>query len=162
MFDYEEVQKRRAELTRGPLFAIPEDRMAEVYKRIEERCPGSRQVYDIALKHIPGGAQHMLVNKVPYPITVRRALGSKIWDVDGNEYIDYLAAYGPIILGYREDEVDEAVISQIRDKGFCFSLTQPHQNRLALKLKSLIPCAEMSLFVKTGSDATTQVPGVLM
>ena len=90
-----------------------------------------------------------------FPIFFDRGKGARVIDVDGNEYIDYLCAYGPIILGYREEEVDNAVIDQIQNKGFCFSLTQTHQNVLAEKLRELIPCAEMSLFVKTGSDATT-------
>ena len=90
-----------------------------------------------------------------YPIYVTDGQGCRITDMDGNQYIDYLCAYGPIILGYREHEVDEAVIAQIKDHGFCFSLTQPIQNVLAEKLRSLIPSAEMSIFVKTGSDATS-------
>jgi glutamate-1-semialdehyde aminotransferase len=90
-----------------------------------------------------------------YPIFIDHGTGGRITDVDGNEFIDYLCAYGPIILGYRETEVDEAVISQIRDRGFCFSLTQIWQNQLAETMRELIPCSEMSLFTKTGSDATT-------
>ena len=90
-----------------------------------------------------------------YPIFFDSGSGPRVVDIDGNEYLDFLCAYGPVILGYREEEVDEAVIRQIRDKGFCFSLTQVYQNQLAEKLRELIPCAEMSLFVKTGSDATT-------
>lgn len=90
-----------------------------------------------------------------YPIYVTDGQGCRITDMDENQYIDYLCAYGPIILGYREQEVDEAVIAQIKDHGFCFSLTQPIQNVLAEKLRSLIPSAEMSIFVKTGSDATS-------
>jgi len=90
-----------------------------------------------------------------YPSFFDHGKGGRIVDIDGNEYIDYLCAYGPIIIGYREEEIDEGVIRQIRDKGFCFSLTQVYQNQLAEKLHSLIPCAEMSVFVKTGSDATT-------
>jgi glutamate-1-semialdehyde aminotransferase len=77
------------------------------------------------------------------------------WIVDGNEFIDYLCGYGPIILGYREDEVDDAVIRQIKDKGFCFTLTQCYQNDLAEKVNMFFPSAEMSIFLKTGSDATT-------
>ena len=90
-----------------------------------------------------------------YPIFFDHGKGGRVVDIDGNEYIDFLCAYGPIILGYREEEVDEAVIRQIRDKGFCFSLTQVYQNHLAAKLRELIPCAEMFIFVKTGSDAMT-------
>lgn len=90
-----------------------------------------------------------------YPIYFEEGKGCKVTDLDGNEYIDFLCAYGPILLGYREKEVDEAVVNQIRDKGFCFSLTQSVQNRLSEKLIDIIPCAEMTVFLKTGSAAAT-------
>jgi len=90
-----------------------------------------------------------------YPIFLEYGKGCRLIDVDGNEFIDFLCGYGPIILGYREDEVDDAVVRQIKEKGFCFSLTQPYQNLLAKKLNEIIPSAEMSIFLKTGSDATT-------
>ncbi len=119
----------------------------------------SMRLFEEAKDLIPGG---VLGIRRPYnfvegefPIFFERGKGARVFDVDGNEYIDYLCAYGPIILGYRHEEVDDAVIEQIREKGTCFSLTQPLQNALAKKLRELIPCAEMSLFVKTGSDATT-------
>jgi glutamate-1-semialdehyde aminotransferase len=119
----------------------------------------SFELFSEAKTLIPGGVAGI---RRPYnfvegefPIFLDAGRGGHIVDVDGNEYIDYLCAYGPVILGYREPEVDEAVIAQIRDRGFCFSLTQPFQNRLAAKLRELIPCAEMSAFVKTGSDATS-------
>ncbi len=90
-----------------------------------------------------------------YPIFFETAKGGKVIDVDGNEYLDMLCAYGPIIIGHREEEIDNAVINQIKEKGFCMSLTQPVQNLLAKKLRQLIPCAEKMVFVKMGSDATT-------
>jgi glutamate-1-semialdehyde aminotransferase len=119
----------------------------------------SLELFDEAKKFIPGG---VLGARKPsdfiegeYPIFLEYGKGSRLIDVDGNEYIDFLCGYGPIILGYREEEVDEAVIGQIRDKGLCFTLTQPYQNQLARKLSELVPCSEMSIFLKTGSDATT-------
>jgi 3-aminobutanoyl-CoA transaminase len=90
-----------------------------------------------------------------YPIFLESGKGGRLIDVDGNEYIDYLCGYGPIILGYREEEVDDAVMRQIKEKGFCFTLTQRYQNELARKLREVVPCSEMSIFLKTGSDATT-------
>ena len=119
----------------------------------------SMELFEEAKKLVPGG---VLGARKPsdfiegeYPIFLEYGKGCRLIDVDGNEYIDFLCGYGPIILGYREEEVDEAVISQIRDKGFCFTLTQPYQNQLAKKLNELVPCAEKTIFLKTGSDGTT-------
>ncbi len=88
-----------------------------------------------------------------YPIFIDHGYGGHIVDVDGNDYIDMLCAYGPIILGYNEPEINEAVKAQM-DKGFCFALVQEVQNRLQERLIKLIPSAEMVILVKTGSDAT--------
>lgn len=119
----------------------------------------SLQLYDQALKLVPGG---VLGARKPgdfiqgeYPIFLDNGEGCRLTDVDGNEFIDFLCGYGPIILGYREEEVDKAVYKQIKEKGFCFTLTQKFQNELAQKLTEIIPSSEMSIFLKTGSDATT-------
>ena len=119
----------------------------------------SLALYEEALGLVPGG---VLGARKPtdfingeYPIFLESGKGCHLTDVDGNEFIDFLCGYGPVILGYREAEVDEAVYSQIKDKGFCFTLTQKYQNLLAKKLKELVPCSEMSIFLKTGSDATS-------
>ncbi len=119
----------------------------------------SFEMFEEAQRLVPGGVAGIRrpYNFVPgeYPIFFDSAKGSHVIDVDGNEYIDYLCAYGPIIIGYGEDEIDDAVYRQIKDKGFCFSLTQPIQNKLIQKLTEVVPCCEMAAIVKTGSDATT-------
>ncbi len=119
----------------------------------------SRELFEEAITLVPGG---VLGARKPgdfiegeYPIFLDNGKGCHLTDVDGNEFIDFLCGYGPIILGYREEEVDEAVYRQIKEKGFCFTLTQKFQNLLAGKLKQIVPCSEMSIFLKTGSDATT-------
>jgi glutamate-1-semialdehyde aminotransferase len=119
----------------------------------------TNKLYEEALDLIPGAILGIRrpYNFVPgeYPIFFEDAKGGKVRDVDGNEYIDMLCAYGPIIIGHREEEIDNAVIEQIQNKGFCMSLTQSVQNDLARKLRELIPSCEQTVFVKTGSDATT-------
>lgn len=82
------------------------------------------------------------------PFSCDTAKGCRLTDVDGNEFIDFLCGYGPIILGYREEEVDQAVYQQISEKGFCFTLTQKYQNLLAQKMRELVPSSEMSIFLK--------------
>ncbi len=117
------------------------------------------KLYEEALKLIPGA---ILGIRRPYnfiegeyPIFFESAKGGKVIDVDGNEFIDMLCAYGPIIIGHREEEIDNAVIEQIRNNGFCMSLTQQVQNKLAKKLRELIPCCEKMILMKMGTDATT-------
>ncbi len=117
----------------------------------------SMALYEESLKLSPGG---MMGIRRPYnfvigeyPIFLDHGYGGHIVDVDGNDYIDMLCAYGPIILGYDEKEINQEVIKQM-DKGFCFSLVQPVQNELQKRLVELIPSAEMVILVKTGSDAT--------
>jgi glutamate-1-semialdehyde-2,1-aminomutase len=88
------------------------------------------------------------------PVFLVRGHGSHVWDVDGNEYIDYPMALGPIILGHNYPAVTEAVIRQMRD-GTTFSLPHPLEVEVAEMLTEVIPCAEMVRFGKNGSDATS-------
>ena len=89
-----------------------------------------------------------------YPIFIDHGYGGHIVDVDGNDYIDMLCAYGPIILGYVEPEINAAAQARM-ETGFCFSLVQPLQNELEERLAQIMPCGEQTILVKTGSDATT-------
>nr|WP_320132209.1 aminotransferase class III-fold pyridoxal phosphate-dependent enzyme [uncultured Holophaga sp.] len=117
----------------------------------------SMAMYEASQRLSPGGMMGIRrpYNFIPgeYPIFLEKGYGGHIVDVDGNDYIDMLCAYGPIILGYQEPEINEAVKAQM-DKGFCFSLVQPIQNELEQRLIDLIPSAEKVILVKTGSDAT--------
>lgn len=88
------------------------------------------------------------------PVFLARGLGSHVWDVDGNQYIDYPMALGPIILGHNYPAVAEAVMLQMRN-GTIFSLPHPLEVEVAEMLVELIPCAEMVRFGKNGSDATS-------
>jgi glutamate-1-semialdehyde-2,1-aminomutase len=118
---------------------------------------GSMKLFEEAKQISPGGVMGIRrpYNFVEgeYPIFLSHGYGSHIVDIDGNDYIDMLCAYGPIILGYNEPEINQAVAEQM-ERGFCFSLVQPVQNELMKRLIKLIPSAEMVLLVKTGSDAT--------
>jgi glutamate-1-semialdehyde aminotransferase len=119
----------------------------------------SMALFEEARRLSPGGVMGIRrpYNFVPgeYPIFIDRGYGGHIVDVDGNDYIDMLCAYGPIILGYNEPEINEAVIRQMTERGFCFSLVQPVQNAFEQRITEIVPCAEQVIPVKTGSDATT-------
>lgn len=134
---------------------MPENTIAVTRPKLD--LTKSDALYETAKRQSPGGMMGIRrpYNFVPgeYPIFIERGYGGHIVDVDGNDYIDMLCAYGPIILGYDEKEINDAVRAQM-DRGFCFSLVQPVQNELQQRLIDLIPSAEMVILVKTGSDAT--------
>lgn len=88
------------------------------------------------------------------PIFLERADGCFVWDVDGNKFIDWPMALGPVILGHNYPPVNEAVKKQM-DKGIAFSLPHYKEIELAEKLCDIIPCAEMVRFGKNGSDVTS-------
>ncbi|WP_085909920.1 aminotransferase class III-fold pyridoxal phosphate-dependent enzyme [Kiloniella majae] len=88
------------------------------------------------------------------PHYLTRGEGAWVWDADGNKFLDYLMALGPIILGYGNKYVNDAAKNQI-DEGVTFSQMHPLEVELSELLVDLIPCAEMIRFGKNGSDATT-------
>ncbi len=112
-----------------------------------------------AKKVIPGCSQTFSKGYTQYvqgvaPIFLQRGKGCRVWDVDGNEYIDYVQGLLPNILGYANDEVNAAVTAQVAE-GHSFSLPHPLEVQLAERLTRLIPGAEMVRFGKNGSDATS-------
>lgn len=115
----------------------------------------SRSFYQEALRYSPGGAPDGK-GWGPNQIYLDRAKGAHVWDLDGNEYIDYLAAAGPIILGHSHEELDQAVIDTIQNRGVQFA--QPHllEVELTKKLREIIPNADRSAFLNAGTD-TLQV-----
>ncbi|MBF0347406.1 MAG: aminotransferase class III-fold pyridoxal phosphate-dependent enzyme [Magnetococcales bacterium] len=88
------------------------------------------------------------------PHFLERGEGAWVWDVDGNKYLDYLMALGPVILGYNDPVVKEAVTRQL-EKGSVFSQMHRLEVEVAELMVELIPCAEMVRFGKNGSDANT-------
>ena len=110
------------------------------------------------IRLIPTGAQTF--SKAPFqhvagvsPKLLLRGKGSRVWDVDGNEFIDYMLGLGPAILGHADDEVNHAVAEALAS-GASMSLPHPMEAELARELCDIIPCAEMVRFGKNGSDVT--------
>jgi len=89
-----------------------------------------------------------------YPTYISQGKGSHIYDVDNNEFIDYVLALGPITLGYQYKRVDDAIKNQLK-QGISFSMPHYTEIELSEEIKSIIPGTDMVRFSKTGSDAGT-------
>ena len=119
----------------------------------------SKKLLNKALKIIPAQAQTFSKNWTQYPlgqapIFSDKAKGGYIWDVDGNKFIDWPMALGPIILGHNNKKVNLAVTKRLK-KGVAFSLPNKVELELSEKLIDWFPYAEAIRFGKNGSDVTS-------
>jgi len=118
-----------------------------------EKLVESEKLYEKALELLPGGVSSPVRAVKPYPFYTSHAKGSKIYDIDGNEYIDCCMAYGPLILGHAHPTIKEAIEEQI-EKGWLYGTPIELEIKFAKLIKSLYPSIEMLRFVNSGSEAT--------
>jgi glutamate-1-semialdehyde aminotransferase len=123
--------------------AIRNERSLQLWEEAERLIIGGGQGHKRPVSYMQHGG----------PAFIVRADGSRFWDVDGNEYVDFLLAYGPILLGHSDSEVNAAVERQIRE-GVIYSVEHPFSVLLARKLVEIIPAAEMVQYFVGGSSAT--------
>lgn len=126
---------------------------------VNNRYAQSRAFFDRASKSVPLASQtfsksHLTYPKGHSPLFLDRGNGCRVWDVDGNEYVDLVSGLLPVILGYCDPDVDSAVIDQIK-RGVGLSLATELEISLAELLVEVVPCAEMVRYGKNGSDATS-------
>jgi glutamate-1-semialdehyde 2,1-aminomutase len=118
----------------------------------------SEAMLERAARHVPNGiyGHQSPLALVPgaYPYFFERGEGAHVWDVDGNEFIDYMCSYGPIVLGHRHPKVEEAVQAQMR-LGNCFNGPTKLWAELAEHLVGITPFADWAVFAKNGSDVVT-------
>lgn len=126
---------------------------------MNDRYTKSTAMLAHAERLIPLGTQTFSKSKVQFPqghapMFLSHGKGGRVWDVDGNEYVDMVCGLLPVVLGYCDPEVDGAVRAQL-ERGMIFSLATELEIEVAERLIELIPCAEMVRFGKNGSDATS-------
>lgn len=119
----------------------------------------SDELWARAQKLIPSGTQTLAKGPQQYvngiaPKYVQRAKGSHIWDVDGNEYIDFNMGIGPISLGYGYEKIDNAIKDQLAD-GITYSLMHPLEVEVSELIREVVPNVESVRFSKAGNDVTS-------
>src|SRR5690606_21410104 len=116
----------------------------------------SERLYNEALEHIVGGvnspSRSFKAVGGGAPVFMKRAQGAYFWDVDDNRYIDYLAAYGPIIAGHAHPRIVEAIV-RTAENGTLYGTPTELEIELARKLKAAIPSMDKVRFVNSGTEA---------
>jgi glutamate-1-semialdehyde 2,1-aminomutase len=117
------------------------------------KTPLSENLFKRAKKVMPGGISHNIHYFPPYPIFIKKTKGSKIWDVDGNEYVDLWMGNYTHILGYRSPVIVRAIEKQLKE-GIHWGLVYKKQVEWAELIRELVPSAEMVRFCCSGTEAT--------
>ncbi|WP_078408469.1 glutamate-1-semialdehyde 2,1-aminomutase [Priestia abyssalis] len=116
----------------------------------------SEQIHQEALEHIVGGVNSPSRSYKAVgggaPVVMEKGKGAYFWDVDGNKYIDYLAAYGPIITGHAHPHITKA-IQQAAENGVLYGTPHAHEVTFAKMLKEAMPAMDKVRFVNSGTEA---------
>ena len=116
------------------------------------KTPTSRTLYNRAKMVLPAGVTYGIRYFEPYPFFVAKARGSKLWDVDGNEYIDFWLGHTALILGHSPREVVKAVQKQL-ENGTLYGVSHELEVALAEQVAKMVPSAEMVRFTNSGTEA---------
>jgi glutamate-1-semialdehyde 2,1-aminomutase len=121
------------------------------------RFTRSKQLFEAAKKVIPSGvnstARSTFSGWEPYPLFVDYGDGPYIFDVDGNQYVDYLLGLGPMLFGHRPKAITDAVVKFIQERGTIFALPTKEESELAKKIIAAVPSVERVHLCNTGTEA---------
>jgi glutamate-1-semialdehyde 2,1-aminomutase/spore coat polysaccharide biosynthesis protein SpsF len=153
--EHPEIYEQRSKALRNE--GMAKSIQAEIYQ--SNGYKKSQDMLKRAERFIPLGSQTFSKSRIQFPVPyapmfIERGQGGRVWDADGNEYVDLICGLLPVSLGYQDLDVNRAVIDQLA-KGISFSLAVELETELAERLVDLIPCAEMVRFGKNGTDATS-------
>ena len=132
---------------------VKADAVSKILEAYVKKTPKSAHAHRRALKTFPDGVTHVGRFIKPHPLYVDRAQGSRKWDIDGNEYVDYFGGHGSLILGHAHPAVVEAVVRQAA-RGTHYGAQHELELEWAELIKEMVPCAEKVRFVSSGTEAT--------
>jgi glutamate-1-semialdehyde 2,1-aminomutase len=124
-----------------------------IHEEFHARHPRSAALAERARAAIPGGITHDIRHLVPFPVSIERAAGTRKWDVDGHEYVDYWMGHGALFLGHCHPAVVKAVQEQVA-RGTHWGASHELEIRWAELVNRLVPCAELTRFTMSGTEAT--------
>lgn len=149
-----EITRKLDALIRLPIYSIsPEALNHYEIEYFERKCPRSKTMIEEAKNLIPGGIQHNLAFNYPFPLVFTKAEGTYLYDIDGNQYYDFLQAGGPTLIGSNPIAVREKVIELLNDCGPSTGLFHEFEYKLAAKISENIKSVEMFRMLGSGTEA---------
>jgi glutamate-1-semialdehyde 2,1-aminomutase len=127
--------------------------MASILERYVELHPASQRLHERAAGVFPDGVTHDMRFAQPFPIYVERAAGSRKWDVDGHDIVDFVMGHGALLLGHNFPAVEEAVAAQL-PLGTHYGASHELEVRWGEAVQRLVPSVEHLRFTSSGTEAT--------
>ena len=152
--DADAVTRQLDALIKKPIYSVKPDALKKYEEEyFAKKCVKSKEMIDVAKGRIPGGVQHNLAFNYPFPLVFTKASGNKLYDIDGNEYYDFLQAGGPTIVGSNPESVRNKVIELLNDCGPSTGLFHEYEYKLANKIAECVPSVEMFRMLGSGTEA---------
>lgn len=151
-YDYDAIHRQAGEVMKHRKH-LKQSAVDRYMKWFDEKCAGSKAESELAKHVIPGGIQHNLANNHPFPLSIEKASGPYLYDVDGNRYIDFLCAGGPTILGNTYPAVVDAACKQISERNMIYGLYAAYERELAELICRHMPRIEMFRCLGSGTEA---------
>lgn len=151
--DVADVYRKLRALTAQPVRHLKKPALDAYLRYYDERCGRSKAMSDEAQAYIPGGVQHNLAFTYPFPLVFTKAEGARLTDLDGHEYIDFLQAGGPTVLGSNPPAVREQVEELLRTTGPVTGLFHEYELKLAKFVVERFPAVEMLRMLGSGTEA---------
>ena len=152
--DPNEINARLKNLTSQPIWEVTDEYYNNVVmKYYDEKCKSSKAVFEESKEYIPGGVQHNLAFNKPFPMCMAKANGPYLYDKDGNQYIDFLQAGGPTILGSNYAPVREEVIKLLNECGPVTGLLHEAEMMIAREINHHMPNVEMFRMLGSGTES---------
>ncbi len=151
-YDYAAIHAQAGELMKHRKH-LKQSAVDNYLKWFDEKCPKSKAETVLAQECIPGGIQHNLANNHPFALTVTKANGPYLYDIDGNWYYDLLQAGGPTIIGSNDPVVRDAVIDLLKTCGPSTGLFHEYEYKLAKKISDCVPSVDKFRMLGSGTEA---------
>ncbi len=152
--DAKAVTSRLDELIRKPIHSVGKEALRKYEEEYYgQRCTKSRAMIDKAQTVIPGGVQHNLAFNYPFPLVFTKADGNRLYDIDGNEYLDFLQAGGPTVLGSNSSFVRGKVMELLENCGPSTGLFHEYEYKMAEKIVEMVPSVKKVRMFGSGTEA---------
>ena len=150
----DEINRQLKNLTDQEIWEVDDEYYNDVVmKYFDEKCKGSKAIYEESKEYIPGGVQHNLAFNKPFPMCMAKTDGAYLYDYDGNRYIDFLQAGGPTILGSNYPAIREKVIELLNTCGPVTGLLHEAELLIAKEINKHMPNVEMFRMLGSGTES---------